>query len=43
VGRGRLFQNDGSKLNGTFVDDKLEGSVEYEDAFGNIVKSEQVD
>lgn len=40
VGRGRLFHKDGSKLVGVFADDKLEGKVDFEDAYGNLAMAE---
>ena len=40
VGRGKLFHKDGSKLIGVFADDKLEGKVDFEDAYGNLATAE---
>ena len=40
VGRGRIFHKDGSKLIGGFTDDRLEGSVEFEDAWGNFIQTD---
>ena len=38
--RGKITQQNGVKLNGQFIKDQADGSVEYEDKEGNVFQSE---